>query len=77
MGNGSFLVNFSIIFTYNPANKYSSLVVTMSQSAPQIEAIQYPFPVKPMPLTELERARYKSSIKQLLKDKDAVSTLAF
>lgn len=44
----------------------------MSQSVPQIDAIQYPFPPKPLPLTEIERARYKSRIKQLLKEKDAV-----
>ncbi|MPY23740.1 quinolinate synthase NadA [Shewanella sp. YLB-07] len=44
----------------------------MSQSAPEIEDIQYIFPPKPLPLTELEKARYKSRIKQLLIEKDAV-----
>lgn len=44
----------------------------MSQSAPQIVDIQYIFPPKPLPLTELEKARYKSRIKQLLIEKDAV-----
>ncbi|WP_299792400.1 quinolinate synthase NadA [uncultured Shewanella sp.] len=44
----------------------------MSLSAPQIENIQYPFPPKPQPLTDLEKADYKARIKQLLVERDAV-----
>ncbi|QYJ99814.1 quinolinate synthase NadA [Shewanella psychrotolerans] len=44
----------------------------MSQSAPSIENIQYPFPAKPIPLNEIEKQEYKARIKQLLKEKEAV-----
>ncbi|BAJ02016.1 quinolinate synthase NadA [Shewanella violacea] len=44
----------------------------MSQSAPQIEDIQYIFPPKPLPLSDLDKASHKSRIKQLLIEKDAV-----
>jgi len=44
----------------------------MSLSAPQIETVQYPFPAKPLLLTELEKANYKARIKQLLVARDAV-----
>ncbi|MEI6858851.1 MAG: quinolinate synthase NadA [Shewanella sp.] len=44
----------------------------MSLIAPQIDDIQYIFPPKPRPLTELEKAHSKLHIKQLLIDKNAV-----
>ena len=44
----------------------------MSQAAPQIETIDYPFPAKPVPLSEEEKSQYKERIKQLLKERDAV-----
>ncbi|ABV87563.1 quinolinate synthase NadA [Shewanella pealeana] len=44
----------------------------MSAFAPIIENIDYPFPPKPAPLSEREKAESKAKIKQLLKDKDAV-----
>ena len=44
----------------------------MSQSAPSIENIQYPFPAKPIPLSDIEKQEYKARIKQLLKEKEAV-----
>ncbi|QYJ88185.1 quinolinate synthase NadA [Shewanella halotolerans] len=44
----------------------------MSQVAPSIENIQYPFPAKPIPLSDSEKQAYKARIKQLLKEKEAV-----
>ncbi|QYJ99470.1 quinolinate synthase NadA [Shewanella alkalitolerans] len=44
----------------------------MSQVAPSIENIQYPFPAKPFPLSDSEKQAYKARIKQLLKEKEAV-----
>ena len=44
----------------------------MTQSAPQIADIQYPFPPKPLPLSEIEKNKYKARIKQLLIEKNAV-----
>lgn len=44
----------------------------MSQVAPSIENIQYPFPAKPIPLSDSEKHAYKARIKQLLKEKEAV-----
>ena len=44
----------------------------MSQVAPSIENIQYPFPAKPVPLSDSEKQAYKARIKQLLKEKEAV-----
>lgn len=44
----------------------------MSQLAPNVEPIQYPFPPKPLSLSEYEKSEYKSRIKQLLIDRDAV-----
>ncbi|QFU22912.1 quinolinate synthase NadA [Shewanella eurypsychrophilus] len=44
----------------------------MSQSAPQIADIQYPFPPKPLPLSEIEKGKYKARIKLLLIEKNAV-----
>jgi len=44
----------------------------MSQLAPIIESIQYPFPPKPVPLSDAEKADYKARIKALLKERDAV-----
>ncbi|WP_345867506.1 quinolinate synthase NadA [Shewanella algae] len=44
----------------------------MSQVAPSIEHIQYPFPPKPVPLSEQEKSEYKAKIKQLLKEQNAV-----
>lgn len=44
----------------------------MSQLAPSIENIQYPFPAKPIPLSDIEKQEYKARIKQLLKEKEAV-----
>ncbi|MCE9786888.1 quinolinate synthase NadA [Shewanella chilikensis] len=44
----------------------------MSQVAPSIENIQYPFPPKPVPLSEQEKSEYKARIKQLLKEQNAV-----
>ncbi|MCG9721699.1 quinolinate synthase NadA [Shewanella sp. Isolate7] len=44
----------------------------MSQVAPSIENIQYPFPAKPVPLSNSEKQAYKARIKQLLKEKEAV-----
>ncbi|QSX39227.1 quinolinate synthase NadA [Shewanella cyperi] len=44
----------------------------MSQLAPIIESIQYPFPPKPVPLSDAEKADYKARIKTLLKERDAV-----
>ncbi|WP_341503550.1 quinolinate synthase NadA [Gallaecimonas sp. GXIMD4217] len=39
---------------------------------PQVVDIDYPFPPKPAPLSEAEKADYKAKIKQLLKEQDAV-----
>ncbi|MCK8046973.1 quinolinate synthase NadA [Shewanella sp. 1CM18E] len=44
----------------------------MSAFAPIIENIDYPFPAKPIPLSDEAKAESKAKIKQLLKDKDAV-----
>ncbi|WP_133407057.1 quinolinate synthase NadA [Parashewanella tropica] len=44
----------------------------MSQAAPQIETIDYPFPAKPVPLSDSEKQEYKARIKQLLIERDAV-----
>ncbi|MEZ9595474.1 quinolinate synthase NadA [Shewanella sp. 10N.261.52.F9] len=44
----------------------------MSALAPIIENIEYPFPPKPTPLSDQEKAESKARIKQLLKEKDAV-----
>ncbi|MCE9678731.1 quinolinate synthase NadA [Shewanella sp. AS1] len=44
----------------------------MSQVAPSIENIQYPFPAKPIPLSDVEKQAYKARIKQLLIEKEAV-----
>ena len=44
----------------------------MSQAAPQIKTIDYPFPTKPVPLSVDEKSEYKARIKQLLKDRNAV-----
>lgn len=44
----------------------------MSQSTLSSTAVQYPFPAKPVPLNEQEKAFYKNEIKALLKQKDAV-----
>ncbi|MXR67314.1 quinolinate synthase NadA [Shewanella insulae] len=44
----------------------------MSQVAPSIENIQYPFPAKPVPLSDSDKQAYKARIKQLLKEKEAV-----
>ncbi|SHI18849.1 quinolinate synthase NadA [Ferrimonas marina] len=40
--------------------------------APVVDDLHYPFPPKPLPLTEQEKAEYKERIKRLLKEKDAV-----
>ncbi|MFT5879027.1 MAG: quinolinate synthase [Moritella sp.] len=39
---------------------------------PNVVELEYPFPKKPTPLLEQEKAEYKTRIKQLLKEKDAV-----
>jgi quinolinate synthase len=39
---------------------------------PNVVELEYPFPKKPTPLSEQEKAEYKARIKQLLKEKDAV-----
>ncbi|RUO79769.1 quinolinate synthase [Idiomarina tyrosinivorans] len=39
---------------------------------PVIDTLDYPFPAKPKPLTDQQKSEYKSQIKQLLKEKDAV-----
>ncbi len=39
---------------------------------PNVVEVEYPFPKKPMPVSEQEKAEYKARIKQLLKEKDAV-----
>lgn len=44
----------------------------MSQLAPSIANIQYPFPAKPIPLNDEQKQHHKARIKQLLKEKDAV-----
>ncbi len=44
----------------------------MSQAAPQIKTIYYPFPAKPVYLSVEEKSQYKERIKQLLKERDAV-----
>ncbi|WOT03641.1 quinolinate synthase NadA [Shewanella youngdeokensis] len=44
----------------------------MSVSAPIIESIDYPFPPKPVLLSEIEKAQSKARIKQLLKERNAV-----
>ncbi len=44
----------------------------MSQAAPHIETIDYPFPAKPIPLSVDEKSHYKERIKQLLKERNAV-----
>ncbi|GGI74436.1 quinolinate synthase A [Shewanella hanedai] len=44
----------------------------MSQLVPKVEQIQYPFPPKPLPLSEYEKSEHKARIKQLLIDRDAV-----
>ncbi|GIU34353.1 quinolinate synthase NadA [Shewanella colwelliana] len=44
----------------------------MSQIAPSIENIQYPFPPKPVPLSDADKQAYKARIKQLLVEKEAV-----
>lgn len=43
----------------------------MSHILDKIDTV-YPFPPKPIPLTQDEKAAYIASIKQLLKEKDAV-----
>lgn len=43
----------------------------MNHILDKIETV-YPFPAKPIPLSEVEKASYLASIKQLLKQKDAV-----
>lgn len=54
------------------ANSISRIGSVMSQVAPSIEHIQYPFPPKPVPLSEQEKSEYKARIKQLLKEQNAV-----
>ncbi|MBT1445514.1 quinolinate synthase NadA [Shewanella sp. JM162201] len=44
----------------------------MSQQAPILEPIQYPFPAKPIPLSDMEKLEYREKIKALLKARDAV-----
>ncbi|ABL99918.1 quinolinate synthase NadA [Shewanella amazonensis] len=44
----------------------------MSQQAPILEPIQYPFPAKPIPLSDVQKLEYKEKIKALLKARDAV-----
>ena len=44
----------------------------MSLPVPTIESIDYPFPPKPVPLDDVQKQAYKASIKQLLKERDAV-----
>lgn len=44
----------------------------MSQQAPILEPIQYPFPAKPIPLSDAQKLEYKEKIKALLKARDAV-----
>lgn len=44
----------------------------MSQVAPRVETIDYPFPAKPTPLSDQEKQEYKQRIKALLKQKNAV-----
>ncbi len=44
----------------------------MSQQAPILEPIQYPFPPKPIPLSDAQKLEYKGKIKALLKARDAV-----
>ncbi|GIU34190.1 quinolinate synthase A [Shewanella colwelliana] len=44
----------------------------MSQIVPSIENIQYPFPPKPVPLSDADKQAYKARIKQLLVEKEAV-----
>lgn len=43
-----------------------------SPFAPTIETIDYPFPPKPVPLSDAQKVDYKARIKQLLIEKDAV-----
>ncbi|MGL4712835.1 MAG: quinolinate synthase, partial [Shewanella sp.] len=43
-----------------------------SPFAPTIESIDYPFPLKPVPLSDMQKAEYKARIKQLLIEKNAV-----
>lgn len=40
-----------------------------SPFAPTIETIDYPFPPKPVPLSDAQKADYKARIKQLLIEK--------
>ena len=44
----------------------------MSAFVPRIETIDYPFPPKPMPLSDIEKEQSKERIKQLLKERNAV-----
>ncbi|MCL1095951.1 quinolinate synthase NadA [Shewanella kaireitica] len=44
----------------------------MSAFVPSIETIDYPFPPKPMPLSDIEKEQSKARIKQLLKERNAV-----
>ncbi|MEZ9820885.1 quinolinate synthase NadA [Shewanella sp. 10N.286.45.A1] len=44
----------------------------MSAFVPNIESIDYPFPPKPMPLSDIEKEQSKARIKQLLKERNAV-----
>ncbi|MEZ9197782.1 quinolinate synthase NadA [Shewanella sp. 10N.286.54.B9] len=44
----------------------------MSAFVPNIESIDYPFPPKPMPLSDIEKDQSKARIKQLLKERNAV-----
>jgi quinolinate synthase len=44
----------------------------MSQLAPSIASIEYPFPAKPAPLCDEQKAQHKERIASLLKERDAV-----
>ncbi|MCL1048251.1 quinolinate synthase NadA [Shewanella abyssi] len=44
----------------------------MSAFVPSIESIDYPFPAKPLPLSDIEKEQSKDRIKQLLKQRNAV-----
>ncbi|PKG58994.1 quinolinate synthase [Shewanella sp. Choline-02u-19] len=44
----------------------------MSAFTPSIKSIEYPFPAKPVPLSDIEKEQSKERIKQLLKERNAV-----
>ncbi|MCL1060142.1 quinolinate synthase NadA [Shewanella gelidimarina] len=44
----------------------------MSAFTPSIKSIEYPFPAKPLPLSDIEKEQSKERIKHLLKERNAV-----